>query len=385
MLHYFHFFIGFLVLLAPLVSSLPSGAPSCSINETAIAVGMSFENDPLLGYSLNVSRVIGHDSSWEIQVQSTTRNDYQGILMYISPSINPKVHLGTLSFKNQTKWKYQPLSLCQKSNVVSDSPNSTITHATPDRVLVSKNVTFKWTPCKYMNYSLADLVINAVVASQDACQSDGPAKWQRLRVSFPLVDECNQTLSSAPVETPSMFYATPATTLADPVATSTILPAYNYLPPNYPSNEAWTTPKATATASSIQESATTHTVQVGTPMLSYSPSSLENVQLGDSVMWIFSANQHTVTQSDGLKSCNAVDGGFDSGNQAFPSTFLQTFNQTGDFFYMCSVGQHCSFGMTGVVRVGSGNASAELNLTSSQPGVSIDYFRVLIMIMLLSF
>ncbi|KAL2912132.1 hypothetical protein HK105_208410 [Polyrhizophydium stewartii] len=76
------------------------------------------------------------------------------------------------------------------------------------------------------------------------------------------------------------------------------------------------------------------------------------IALGDSVTWSFGASAHTVTQvTDGTTCTNLTVGGFDSKQLVAPNTFTHLFDKPGDFWYICTVGAHCTSGMRGVVRV----------------------------------
>jgi hypothetical protein len=103
------------------------------------------------------------------------RADYQGILIYIHQIDQPQVHLGMFTFQNQTKWKYQPLSICDAGGIKSTTSMSTFTHAIPDRVPLSKNVTFVWTS-NSKELELSSLVVHAAVASLDPGKT-GKARW----------------------------------------------------------------------------------------------------------------------------------------------------------------------------------------------------------------
>lgn len=63
-----------------------------------------------------------------------------------------------------------------------------------------------------------------------------------------------------------------------------------------------------------------HTVTVGGPGgLAYQPDQLNNIPVGDTVVFEFLSQNHTVTQSPFDTPCKALQGGMDSGFQANPN------------------------------------------------------------------
>lgn len=119
--------------------------------------------------------------------------------------------------------------------------------------------------------------------------------------------------------------------------------------------------------------AATHTVTVGGPGgLIYEPDQLENVPVGDMVIFEFLAQNHTVTQSTFDAPCAAMEGGMDTGHQPNPNNTVVPAPQvamqvtSGDplcmFFFhnapflsrkhltifsgfYCKTGNHCGEGM----------------------------------------
>jgi plastocyanin len=87
---------------------------------------------------------------------------------------------------------------------------------------------------------------------------------------------------------------------------------------------------------------------------SSNPQSTLSIKQGDSVTWIFSNKQHSVTQVSG-NSCKALAGGFGSGLQTAKTmkTYTKTFDQAGVFDYICDIWFHCSSGMRGKITVSS--------------------------------
>lgn len=69
----------------------------------------------------------------------------------------------------------------------------------------------------------------------------------------------------------------------------------------------------------IPHAAATHTVVVGGPAgLVFEPDQLNNVPVGDMVIFEFLSQNHTVTQSPFDTPCDAIEGGMDSGFQPNP-------------------------------------------------------------------
>jgi plastocyanin len=65
------------------------------------------------------------------------------------------------------------------------------------------------------------------------------------------------------------------------------------------------------------------------------------INQGDTVIWMWTRGVHTTTSMDGL---------WDSGILPAGSMFDYTFNDPGDYFYICTLHIECC-GMAGVVRV----------------------------------
>lgn len=86
-----------------------------------------------------------------------------------------------------------------------------------------------------------------------------------------------------------------------------------------PGNAGTTTIAAGQTAT-VPAKGATHTVKVGGPGgLTYQPDQLNNVPMGDMVVFEFLSQNHTVTQSPFDTPCKKMDGGMDSGFQANPN------------------------------------------------------------------
>ncbi|KAH7160694.1 putative serine-threonine rich protein [Dactylonectria macrodidyma] len=100
--------------------------------------------------------------------------------------------------------------------------------------------------------------------------------------------------------------------------------------------------------------AASHTVTVGGPGgLIYQPDQLNNVPVGDTVVFEFLSQNHTVSQSAFDTPCDPLEGGMDSGFMANPNNTvspppqvaMQVMVETPLWFY-CRQAKHCGKGMT---------------------------------------
>jgi len=111
-------------------------------------------------------------------------------------------------------------------------------------------------------------------------------------------------------------------------------------------------PPAVTDSSGSSGSGATHTVIVA-PMqgvLRYIPFAL-NASVGDTVLFMWGANNHTVTKSDTLTVCDkATTGLFTSGTQNKDFTFTQVVNDTNPVFFHCGTPGHCQQGMFGIIN-----------------------------------
>ena len=99
--------------------------------------------------------------------------------------------------------------------------------------------------------------------------------------------------------------------------------------------------------------AATHTVtQIGTTF------EIDDIAIdvGDTVEWVWTGGNHTVTSGTDLNDPEIGDL-FDTPLTSANPSFSFTFTEVGDFPYFCR--PHLDFGMTGVIRVGSGATSTE--------------------------
>jgi plastocyanin len=96
----------------------------------------------------------------------------------------------------------------------------------------------------------------------------------------------------------------------------------------------------------------THVVWVAPTqgVLRYVPFAV-NASVGDTVKFIWGANNHTVTKGSQLTPCNKTsDSPFASGIQQKGFTYEQVVNDTNPLFYYCAFPNHCSKGMFGIIN-----------------------------------
>lgn len=123
-------------------------------------------------------------------------------------------------------------------------------------------------------------------------------------------------------------------------------------------------PAATWTPSSTQSSnsdgsysgskgtGATHTVIVAPTqgVLRFVPFAV-NASVGDTVMFVWNAKNHTVTKSSALEICNKTsEAPFASGEHDAPFTFTQVVNDTNPTFFYCGTPGHCQKGMFGIIN-----------------------------------
>jgi len=99
-------------------------------------------------------------------------------------------------------------------------------------------------------------------------------------------------------------------------------------------------------------SGATHTVIVAPTqgVLRYVPFAV-NASVGDTVLFMWGANNHTVTKSSQLEICNKTsDSPFASGEQNQPFSFTQVVNDTNPTFFYCGTPTHCEKGMFGIIN-----------------------------------
>jgi plastocyanin len=99
-------------------------------------------------------------------------------------------------------------------------------------------------------------------------------------------------------------------------------------------------------------SGATHTVIVAPSqgVLRYVPFAV-NASVGDTVKFMWGANNHTVTKSSALQPCNkSSDATFASGIQIKDFVFTQVVNDTNPVYFHCAVPGHCQKGMFGIIN-----------------------------------
>jgi plastocyanin len=110
----------------------------------------------------------------------------------------------------------------------------------------------------------------------------------------------------------------------------------------------------------------THTVIVAPSqgVLRYFPFAT-NASVGDTIKFMWGANNHTVTKGSALLPCNkSGDALFASGTHDKDFVFTQVVNTTEPTFYYCATPGHCQKGMFGVI-----NPPANLNAPTSASGM----------------
>jgi plastocyanin len=99
-------------------------------------------------------------------------------------------------------------------------------------------------------------------------------------------------------------------------------------------------------------SGATHVVTVAPTqgVLRYVPFVL-NASVGDTIQFMWGANNHTVTKSSELTPCNKTsDSPFTSGEQNKGFMFTQVVNDTNPTFFYCGTPTHCQKGMFGIIN-----------------------------------
>ena len=134
-----------------------------------------------------------------------------------------------------------------------------------------------------------------------------------------------------------------------------------------------------STNSGSSGSGATHTVVVAPSqgVLRYVPFAV-NASVGDTVLFMWGANNHTVTKSSELTPCNkTTDAPFASGTQNKSFTFSQVVNDTNPTFFYCGTPGHCPKGMFGVINppsVDNNAGSSAMSMMSSML-VNVSEFR----------
>jgi hypothetical protein len=204
-------------MLFPLVAAFPRGAPSCEISTTRISLGHA-SLPAELGYSIQLSP---NQGKIDIQINSQTRRDFQGILMYVTPKLTEMEHLGSFQFANSSKWRYQQRALCNSSNIIGEF-ESTVTHVNRDRVSVNLPL-FSWTPGSSEQGNSNEVVFRVAIASSDPNEQGRPY-WQYITQ---LVD-LRQFQGQITIPNQGIPTSTTSTTGINPTTTPSLSSARSY-------------------------------------------------------------------------------------------------------------------------------------------------------------
>lgn len=133
-----------------------------------------------------------------------------------------------------------------------------------------------------------------------------------------------------------------------------------------------TTPPCTTTATGTTASGMSHTVVVAPTqgILRYVPF-VVNASVGDTVVFVWNANNHTVTKSSELAICNkTTDAPFASGEQNKSFVFQQMVNDTNSTFFYCGTPGHCQKGMFGIINPPNAAMGSNMSLSSMMPAMA---------------
>jgi plastocyanin len=137
-------------------------------------------------------------------------------------------------------------------------------------------------------------------------------------------------------------------------------------------------PTATSGSSGSVGTGATHTVIVAPTqgVLRYIPFAV-NASVGDTVKFMWGANNHTVTRGTALTPCNrSGDAFFASGTQGKDFVFTQVVNDTNPIYFYCATSGHCQKGMFGIINPPSSFGSSSSvggmmqDISSSNPDVA---------------
>lgn len=139
-------------------------------------------------------------------------------------------------------------------------------------------------------------------------------------------------------------------------------------------NYGWGTSTAScgAPATSTAGGASTHTVIVAPTqgILRYVPF-VVNASAGDTINFMWNANNHTVTKSSQLAICNkTMDAPFASGEQNKSFVFQQTVNDTDSTYFYCGTPGHCPMGMFGIINPPNAAMGSNTSLSSMMPAMA---------------
>jgi plastocyanin len=130
---------------------------------------------------------------------------------------------------------------------------------------------------------------------------------------------------------------------------------------------------SSASSGSSSGSGATHTVIVAPTqgVLRYVPFAI-NASVGDTVMFMWGANNHTVTKSSEFQLCNKTsDAPFVSGEHNKTFVFTQVVNDTNPTFFYCGTPGHCEKGMFGIINPPNANG-APTSAASMMPSMMND-------------
>ncbi|KAF8201418.1 hypothetical protein BJ912DRAFT_843077 [Pholiota molesta] len=143
-------------------------------------------------------------------------------------------------------------------------------------------------------------------------------------------------------------------------------------PPSMYTPPSTTTSSGSSGGSSMSSgSGATHTVIVAPTqgVLRYVPFAL-NASVGDTIQFMWGANNHTVTKSSELTPCNKTsDSPFTSGEQNKGFMFSQVVNDTNPLFFYCGTPTHCQKGMFGIINPPNA-AGAATSVSSMMPSIA---------------
>ncbi|KAF9246554.1 hypothetical protein BU15DRAFT_40168 [Melanogaster broomeanus] len=131
-------------------------------------------------------------------------------------------------------------------------------------------------------------------------------------------------------------------------------------------------PPTTTTLAAGSGAGMTHTVIVAPTqgILRYVPF-VVNASVGDTVEFVWNANNHTVTKSSQLAICNkTTDAPFASGEQNKSFVFTQQVNSTDTTYYYCGTPGHCPKGMFGIINPPNAAMGSNTSLSGMMPAMA---------------
>ncbi|EPQ58159.1 hypothetical protein GLOTRDRAFT_136925 [Gloeophyllum trabeum ATCC 11539] len=125
-------------------------------------------------------------------------------------------------------------------------------------------------------------------------------------------------------------------------------------------------PTATGSSEGSYGSGATHTVVVAPTqgVLRYVPF-MVNASVGDTIKFMWGANNHTVTKGTSLGVCNKSENAlFTSGEHNKDFVFTQVVNDTNPTFFYCATPGHCEKGMFGIINPPMASAGSNMSVSS---------------------